>query len=239
MAKYKINITNQKEVLKEVRAESSAIFNNILKYALNTPEFKDELVDLVVRFLKRTDVWEALSGSYAGYEKRDLQAQFGLEDGYLVEVEDDVRNLLRDIIHISGSGITFGGKKVREAVKANIKFDISFKDIETLFPGIPSGTYISENGEIVPWLEWLLFGETLEHRIIYRPTSEVVQKYSRTGRAIMTERIHIRGMEGKIWSTDELQYDKHFFYEIFEDDNFLNELEKLLILFMSEAADDV
>lgn len=241
MATYKFLLEEKGNVARQIQAETSKIFNSILARSLKNRSFQNDVVQTIMFYLRKSDVWAGLSGYYAGDHSKDLQAHFGLEDGYLVNVESEIEDLLLSIITISGASITFGGKSVAKATKATIKFNINFKGIEDSFPAIDSGTFISENGEEVPWLEWLLFGgKVLGYDLLYNAFGDnpIVNKSSRTGRAVMLQSLNTDRFERE-WSTAEVAYNQFFFFDIFQNEDFIDRVSDLLFEYMLAESKNV
>lgn len=241
MATYKFQLEERGAIIRQIQAETSRVFNEILKRSLKNKQFQSQVVETLMFFLKRTDVWRGLGGAFAGDVTRDLQAHFGLEDGYLSIVESEIEFLLKSIISVTGSSITFGGKTVAKASKATINFNINFKNIEREFPAIDSGTFISENGFEVPWLEWLLFGGSVDnYDLLYNIGGDnpIVNKSSRTGRALMMSSRSSDTFERQ-WSTNEVLYDQFFFFKIFQNDEFIDNVSNILFDYMIAEARNV
>ena len=113
-------------------------------------------------------------------EDGQLRAEFGLPDG---------RGRISDIINFWTKGIII--KKRRIQIRNNqlyggINIDIIRSDYQDIFAE-PSANLITEKGQRLPWLEWLLvFGDRVIIRDYEVQFSNVSR--SRTGSAIMVKR---------------------------------------------------
>lgn len=162
----------ERAILKQLKSEVDKRMDRVLQ-AIITP-----IRGLVQKALMQQPEVESLAGGV-------LAAEFGLPDG---------QNRIADIINFWVSNIQVRKTKTTVSdsrINGGFMIHMIRADYQDVL-GLGQATLITEKGQILPWLEWLLlFGD----RAIIRnyEVSMTREKKSRTGLAIMVE-------GGKNWS---------------------------------------
>lgn len=149
------------------------------KVATFSAQIKEELPDVLIKAIKKTDVYNSLtSGGGIG---TDLRAEFGFSSSS--HTPNDIDEIIEAIvgqIYVSSRNIRAGSN----GIAGRISIEAIHKDLEDAL-GLSQASFESK-GDIFPWLDWLSFeGDKIiisDYSIIYgnfNPT------YSRSGKAIM------------------------------------------------------
>lgn len=111
-------------------------------------DLQDKIVDFFVGKFKQTDTYYSLV-SPSGI----LRGEFGITNSIAVRMDNIITRLLRVYIEQEDNP-SLANKKITKITIGVSRKDYTDVNIADL------GTIISENGFLVPWLEWLLFAGT-------------------------------------------------------------------------------
>lgn len=142
----------------------------------SSPLIEAGLQNMIRRAIKQTNEYQSLING-------TLRSELGL-----VDPDNKMEEILE--VWIKSIVVIPVNVKFARASKA-LEGGLSIKGIKSSMNdviGLPSATYISENGQRVPWLEWLmLYGDQViltDHHVKFDLNSYEF-KYSRTGLALM------------------------------------------------------
>ena len=114
---------------------------------------------------------------YSSLKSGSLRYEFGLEDSSVV---DRIVDRFVESIHVNTNIVDTS----KSTINAELIFSIIAQEDLSEILSSTEASFVTEKGETIPWLEWLLLRGSepiiLTHRILIKPTN-----YSRTGQAIM------------------------------------------------------
>jgi len=163
-------VDNSRQIIKKILVEFRKQLRIVFPIALS--ELEIEVRNLIRLAIQSQPEYISLLGG-------TLQAELGVPDseGRLAAIIDTyVQNIKVELLPIQIRGKTLSGKII-------IRFDSQFNELLTL----AESHYLTDRGEVIPWLRWLLIEGDLtitEYTFRTHP-AEVVDAYSRTGLGLM------------------------------------------------------
>lgn len=134
------------------------------------PKIEKDLRELISNAIRSQPEYSSLKSGKLRYE-------FGLADSSVVDI---IVDRFVQSIHVTANVVDTS----KSSINAELIFSIiAERDLADILSS-SEASFVSEKGETIPWLEWLLLRGSepiiLTHRILIKPTN-----YSRTGQAIM------------------------------------------------------
>lgn len=189
MSRAKISISINVEDILDLKKDITLAVARQSRSEINDrlSNLNSEIKEIFLEALFKTPVWGALSGEYAGDENRDLQAQLGITFDILGEFALEVTELLEESVEISNVVISN---------KGDLKFTIKISPLD--IQNLENASFISENGDLIAWFDWLTNG----HSIIGYDVLFTESANSRTGRAVMVNYV----APSIVWSAEYLDF---------------------------------
>lgn len=146
-------------------------FPILLREATNAslPKLRKEFA----RIYKSTDFSRGLRGQYPDDWERDVQAILGFYPFEVDDIDDKIASIL-------GESIRFTKFIVRNDA---VYFQVTSQNLKDFLAAeYPNGSYTSSGGGNVDWLNWILYGGSVDADLIFKST---LTRDSKSGRALM------------------------------------------------------
>jgi len=189
------NVANSKEFLRRVRESLNII--------------RPELSEKFVEAYDRTLLHQALIGDFSGNKEFDLPAHLGFGRDpapSAIDVDSQIRFGLSEVLQVTPIRRSYG----------KFSFNITVVGFQEILQSQLDGSYITEKGDIINWLEWLLEGigdiDGYSIRFDYELKNVNIGSISRSGRAIMVK-------DGGGWSVGDYTFaeNENFIIDILND----------------------
>ncbi len=235
MSQLTLNIGKLKsdlQVLLEAKA-LPAILN------LAKPKIQKRVADAYADYFTTTELYHDFS--ITGKSDRNVRAILGLDERDIDPFFDNLQDAIRattEVVQLTSFG---EGGFVKFGTGSAILFSIRTPNLPKHLLGQGFGSYISENGHLVPWLEWLLHGSgTGTHGVLFLKN---FSERSKSGEAVMSDHnllpFDIDDYNRFTSAFEQGDNEKNFLTEMAQNPNFRETANQIITEEISRASNNI